>query len=185
MFGSDMPKWANAVVGGFELNTSLNWSGGLPFTPSYGECSSDIAGSNANCMPDKIGPRMPLNLTSLDPINHSRSYFIPGPTLVSNGSVSGVFQRPQVDQFGTVGRNNYFGPSLFNTDLSLLKNIPIREIVTLQLRLNAFNVFNHINAGNPASTCIDCTVGSNAGVIKGMALGANPRQLEFSGRITF
>ncbi|MEO8735768.1 MAG: TonB-dependent receptor [Edaphobacter sp.] len=182
MFGSGMRGWENAIVGGFELSSSINWSGGLPFTPSYGECGKDILGSP--CMPNKTGPNLPLSLKSFNPVGHSQTYFIPGPAFGPNGSTSGVFQRPSVDQFGTVGRNNYFGPSFFNADLSLLKNIPIRESIEGQLRVNAFNAFNHINPGNPG-TCIDCSIGSNAGVITGMAVGASPRQLEFSARITF
>ena len=49
-----------------------------------------------------------------------------------------------------------------------MKNTPIHENITAQFRMDAFNVFNHINAGNPGNTCIDC---SGAGVITGMAVG--------------
>jgi hypothetical protein len=79
-----------------------------------------------------------------------------------------------------VGRNSYFGPSFFNTDASLLKNIPIRESVKAQFRFDAFNVFNYQSPGNPGNTCIDC---QGAGQITGLA--GTPRQLEFSISVFF
>jgi hypothetical protein len=181
---SGSPAWVNYLAGGYQLSTSLNLSGGLPFTPSYGECGTDLPGDGP-CMPNKTGARLPLNLTSFDAVSSTRTLFVPGPAFGTNGTTSGVFTRPAIDSFGTVGRNNYFGPNYFNDDLSILKNIPIKESIQGQFRMDAFNVFNHINAGNPSSSCIDCTISSNAGVITGMAVGANPRQLEFSASIHF
>lgn len=183
LLGSNLPSWVNAAVGGYELSSSTTWSSGLPFWPTYNACGADVLGP---CMPNKVaGVRLQTNLAKYDAVNRARTYYLPVAPLTTRGQVSGAFQRPALDQFGDIGRNNYFGPHFFNSDISLLKNIPIREIVSLQLRVNAFNAFNHINAANPSSVCIDCTVASNAGVIKNMAVGASPRQLEFSGRITF
>jgi hypothetical protein len=93
--------------------------------------------------------------------------------------------RPALDTFGTSPQNAFTGPGLFNDDLSLIKNIPIRESVAVQFRIDAFNVFNIINPGNPGNTCIDCTAASGAGVINSMALGTAPRQLEFAIIIKF
>ena len=125
---------------------------------------------------------MPTSLTSFSTTSHSRTYFVPVPSFGPNGSTSGPFARPNIDQFGDVQRNSYFGPSFFNTDLSLMKNTPIHENITAQFRMDAFNVFNHINAGNPGNTCIDCT---GAGIITGMAIGDSPRQLQFAVTVSF
>ena len=179
-FLSSVPRWLDYVVGGYELNTSLNWSSGLPFTPSYGECGADIPAGP--CRPNKGAGTLPLHLTSFDPVSHTRIEFVPGPSFGSNGSQSGPFFRPNLDQFGSVGRNSYFGPWFFNDDMSLLKVIPVREAVKAQFRVDAFNLFNYISPGNPGNVCIDC---SGAGVITGMALGAAPRQLEFSATVSF
>jgi hypothetical protein len=66
-----------------------------------------------------------------------------------------------------------------------MKNFPIRESVAVEFRMDAFNVFNIINPANPGNTCIDCTVGSGAGTIHGMALGTAPRQLQFALTVKF
>ena len=102
--------------------------------------------------------------------------------MTTNGSVSGAFSRPDLDQFGTVGRNSYYGPSFFNTDVSIMKNTQIHENITAQFRMDAFNFFNYISPGNPGNSCIDC---AGAGVITGMAIGSSPRQLEFSVTLSF
>jgi hypothetical protein len=177
---SSVPNWANYLISGYQLSPSLNWSSGLPFWPSYGECGADIP--NGPCTPNKAGGILPTHLTSFSTTSHSRTYFVPVPAFGPNGSVSGPFSRPYLDQIGDLGRNNYFGPSFFNADMSLLKNTPIHENINAQFRIDAFNVFNHIAAGNPGNNCIDC---SGAGIITGMAIGQGPRQLEFSATFTF
>ncbi len=44
---------------------------------------------------------------------------------------------------GNEGRGNFHGPGINNTDLALFKNIRFTETRSIQLRLEAFNVFNH------------------------------------------
>ncbi len=52
--------------------------------------------------------------------------------------------------YGTLGRNALRGPGFINTDVSLSKHLLFfREKVDSELRLDAFNVFNHTNFGNP------------------------------------
>jgi hypothetical protein len=182
-FFSNAPKWADYLIGGYNLSPSLNWSSGLPFSPSYGECGSDIP--NGPCQPNKAIGRMPTNLTSFNTTSHSRTYFTPYPAFGPNGSTTGPFSRPNLDTFGDAQRNSYTGPSFFNTDLAASKSIPIHEDITAQFRLDAFNVFNHINPANPGNgnpVCIDCT---GTGIITAMAIGASPRQLEFSVTVSF
>ena len=64
--------------------------------------------------------------------------------------------------FGNLARNAVIGPAFFNTDLSLIKKTRFGG-TTLELRAEAFNVFNHPNLGNPGRIA---TVGSTSfGVI--------------------
>ena len=44
---------------------------------------------------------------------------------------------------GNEGRGNFHAPGINNTDLALMKNIRFSESRSIQLRLEAFNVFNH------------------------------------------
>jgi hypothetical protein len=53
-------------------------------------------------------------------------------------------------RFGTSGRNSLYASHWVNLDTSVFRNFPIKERLQLQLRAEAFNVFNdpHFNAPN-------------------------------------
>jgi hypothetical protein len=57
---------------------------------------------------------------------------------------------------GTLSRNKFFGPGFADVDLSVFKNIPIRERLKVQLRAEMFNLLNRINLATGAGS-----VGSN------------------------
>ncbi len=57
---------------------------------------------------------------------------------------------PGTEHFGNVGRNAFRGPSFKNFDWSIVKNTRLGERVTMQLRADFFNVFNHPNFTNPS-----------------------------------
>jgi outer membrane receptor protein involved in Fe transport len=61
-----------------------------------------------------------------------------------NGPAAAEFEG---NPFGDSPRGGLQGPLLNNCNLGLFKNIRLRESVTLQLRLEAFNAFNHPNEG--------------------------------------
>lgn len=54
-----------------------------------------------------------------------------------------VFALPAVDTIGNQWTSSFYGPGVNDWDISLMKNIPIKERVTTQLRLDMFNAFNH------------------------------------------
>lgn len=56
-----------------------------------------------------------------------------------------AFTRPAANQLGDLPRNAVEGPSFFNTDLSLFKNIGLGGPWKVQLRAEVFNVFNQRN----------------------------------------
>jgi hypothetical protein len=56
-----------------------------------------------------------------------------------------AFLLPPAFAFGNVGRNTVIGPGLTNIDAVVAKNIPLRESVKLQLRVECFNLANHSN----------------------------------------
>lgn len=184
LIGANVSKLVNEFIGGWELDTILNLSSGLPYWPSYANCGADR--DTGPCTPNILqNATFPTHLTAYNPATHTRSWFTPVPTMQNEGSVSGPFQRPLLDQFGNVQRNSFRGPSFFNEDLTLQKNFPVKKDIIANFRMDAFNAFNHINPANPNSICIDCSVASGAGVITGEAPGGAPRQLQFELRVTF
>lgn len=181
MFLSGASSVVNALVGGWEISPVMSVSSGLPFWLSYKNCSAD-RDQNGPCTPNLTGS-FSSGLTAFVPSLNggSRTFFTPIPLLANPGDVSGAFTRPKFGQFGTLARNSMFGPKFFNADIALQKTIPIHERFVGVFRFDAFNAFNHISPGNPNNT-ID---NSDGGKITGMAIGQNPRQLQFSARLKF
>ncbi len=54
-------------------------------------------------------------------------------------------------RFGTLGRNTFRGPAIFNTDVSVFKNTRVTEKTKVQVGLEFFNVFNHPNFSVPSN----------------------------------
>jgi hypothetical protein len=51
--------------------------------------------------------------------------------------------------YGNLGYNNLKGPGVFQLNLAVSRNFPIREGRTLQVRAEAFNLPNHLNPFTP------------------------------------
>ncbi|MGH9612144.1 MAG: TonB-dependent receptor, partial [Bryobacteraceae bacterium] len=60
-----------------------------------------------------------------------------------------AFAFPTTHVEGNAGRNTIEVPGINNWDASLFKNFRIGERFTTQLRLEAFNIFNHTQFGVP------------------------------------
>jgi len=51
--------------------------------------------------------------------------------------------------FGNMGRNAFIGPGFNNVDFSLIKKTKITERLSTEMRVEAFDLFNHPNFGQP------------------------------------
>jgi hypothetical protein len=177
----DLSGTANYFVGGWSVNTITTWASGLPFSPTYNltECLQDR--DTGPCRPNLVGA---VHITG-----DRNNYFTTtgGKPLNSNGDPIGPWQRPAVGTFGTAGFNSLRGPSFFDTDLVVAKNIVFSERYSVQFRADFRNVFNKVNLGNP-SGCVDCKNANNAqtgAIIGTLAPNASQRQIEFSLRFQF
>lgn len=90
-----------------------------------------------------------------------------------------------VDGFGNLGRNAVTGPAFHNVDLSMTKVVRLAARYRLQVRADAFDVFNHANFGPPGSI-----VGSpNFGKITRTRLptgeAGSSRQIQLSVKLSF
>jgi Carboxypeptidase regulatory-like domain/TonB dependent receptor-like, beta-barrel len=90
--------------------------------------------------------------------------------------------------FGNLGRNVFRGPAVYNADFSLFKSFPVREGMKIQLRAEAFNVFNIQNLETPSAVTINSSgssIAAGAGRVTSLAQGTTPRQLQFGIRFVF
>jgi hypothetical protein len=80
--------------------------------------------------------------------------------------------------YGSLPRNSFRGPGAVNLDIALAKKFRIRENASLELRLDAFNAFNHTNFSNPDTTITDATFGQISNT-------AAPRILQVAAHLRF
>jgi hypothetical protein len=172
-FASDVPKWADEVIGGWQVSGILNWRTGLAFQT----VTSSFPISFANNVPAIFNGDNSAISTNvhLDP-NTGQIQMFADPTAAIN-----AFSFPTGLEAGS--RNNLRGPHFSNVDFGVAKRFQIRENIGLQFRADAFNVFNHTNFALPGvAATADISDPSSFGVITGAAA---PRVLQLALRLEF
>ena len=183
-FFRDVSRPVDYVIGGWQLAGIWTWHSGLPFTPSYLDCGSDR--DTGPCRATLVGDAHVSDPGRFGWFATTTSGAASGCTtstmrLDANGCTRGPWTRPQRGTFGTVARNSFFGPHFFNADASLSKRFAITENLSGQFRAELFNVFNHVNLGQP-NTLVDSPSG---GKITGLAALAQMRRWQFGFRFDF
>jgi hypothetical protein len=79
--------------------------------------------------------------------------------------------------FGNVQKGEFIGPHYVDWDASLFRDFPIHKALVFQLRAEYFDVLNHTNFSDPATT-----TGSSLGRITG---SSDPRIAQFAAKVTF
>jgi hypothetical protein len=183
LVGGNLPGAVNEVIGGWQISPIVTYASGLPFSLSYGECSGAIpqgGNSGVPCFPNGDARNLKLSIQKLNTTNHNRLAFTGATVPLTQQSFDG-FTAPGLDQIGTTGRLNKFGPNFFNTDLAVQKNFPIHESLFAQFRMDAYNAFNHQSLSNPGGD-----IDNGQQTIGGLFASQFPdRQLQFSLRLQF
>ncbi len=92
-----------------------------------------------------------------------------------------LFSLPALGTLGSARRRFFYGPGADNTDLTFAKTTHIQDHMSLELRLEAFNVFNHGQFFGPASVNGNIS-DTNFGQIQS---SAPPRLLQLAARVAF
>lgn len=71
--------------------------------------------------------------------------------------------------YGNIGRNAFRSPPYLQFDSQISRLFPIHDSLTLDLRLEAFNVLNHPDFGNPTASFTSSTFGQIGGTASGNA----------------
>jgi hypothetical protein len=70
-----------------------------------------------------------------------------------------AFSQPTGVRFGTVGRNQFYGPGGYTLDFSLFRSFPMGGQRRLEFRVEGGNIFNHAIYGNPNGSITSGTFG--------------------------
>jgi hypothetical protein len=129
--------WTDRLVNGWQVSSIMNFHSGQPFDET-------LSGLNLIGKP-------------FSGVSHSFDKTIPGVQWLNPAS----FCNPSKDSAcggSPIARNTFVGPNFKDVDLSVIKNIPIRERFSLQLRADMFNLFNRNNfASGVGTVSTSCT----------------------------
>ena len=155
---------ASQILGNWQMNWMLMARSGQPITIDMG--NADIANIGSGGFTYMRPDRVP----GVDPI--------PGHQWDFEWINKAAFTTP-VNNFGNAGRGILRADGVVNVDFGLQKNLLLREGWKLELQAQAFNVFNHIDLGNPNTTLTNASFGKITGISHG------PRQFQFGLRFTY
>jgi len=170
--GGDAEGWLAQLIGGWQINGIMTANSGYPL--DY-KVARDTLGTGYTNNRGPCRPNVTTYEFSTDPENN-----IVGPTAANFSFASSVInlRNPQGDYY----RGKFRGPGYWNVDFSLFKDVKLpwftAEGSKLQLRAEAFNLFNHTNYDNPNTTLTSVNLG------KSFAAGAN-RQIQFGLKFIF
>ncbi len=176
MWGSGAPGWVNHIIGGWEATGVVTYRSGQAFTTTTGSFPvgfnfNSPAAFNTNASEIQTGIRN-ADTGSINFFTNPLAVFDP-----SNPN-NGILRYPHHGEIGN--RNILRGPSFWNADIAILKNINLPwEGKRIQLRGEMYNAFNHNSFSLPASLITSTAFGNIT------TSSSVPREFQFAIRIEF
>jgi len=166
-FGQSASGARAALIKGWQVNAIHVWQTGQPFTVTNSSPLSNtgIGSDRPNQISD---PNTPAS-SSLPIRNNSRWFN------------TAAFAGQTLGTIGTERRNMLWGPHFRHFDLGVSKDFALTERVNLQARVEAFNLTNTPNFGQPAAVVPSATFGT----ITSTRTNSTPRQIQGSLRLSF
>jgi hypothetical protein len=164
--GSGSSGLAEALLRDWQLSGVITLQSGRPFTvallPDFDNSNTGRAnlGFGNNDRPNLVG-----DATLADPT--AERWFD-----------TTAFVIPPFGSFGDAGRNIVEGPGYQNVNMALMKSIRIAADARLQLRLEAFNLFNRTNFNQPDNFLGSATFGQ-------VLSAQSPRRLQLGAKVLF
>jgi len=167
MFGSNLPRALDFIIGGLQLAGNVLWTSGRPFTVYSGANTlSNAVQSTADCI--DCNP----HIGQLIQENGTNYWF----SLEDQKR----FSIPALGSAGNTGRNYFISPRYFQTDASLSKKFKITERFNFDLRLDAKNLTNNPSFDIPTATFTSTTFGR----IRDSVV-SNSRRMQVSVKLNF
>src|SRR5580658_5924002 len=181
--GGGMSKLKN----GWGLDGILNLQDGQPWHLNY-EFQGDYSGSGEGFdRPDEISAPQysPRNASQYLNLSAFAAPCTWGNPQGNDGSSDETNCTPGTRHFGSEGRNSLLGPSFKEFNFSVFKDTTLAEHVTMSLRAEFFNIFNHANFSNPLLPNFIGDIGAPNPATGGYVFGGVPAyyQLQATGDV--
>lgn len=171
--GRDMAGAMKWVLGGWQWSGLMEFESGRPFNVISG---SDRSGRGLGSTTDRAKRTgAPLEVPSGSP---RTLWFNPA-----------AFAVADVGTFGDVPKGFLRGPSFHSWNMGLFKNMRFTQDVNVQLRIEAFNIFNQVNFDIPGTTPGDNRIAVNqpnfGHVTRTVPVTGDPRLIQFGLKLVF
>jgi hypothetical protein len=136
----------NRLTDGWAVSGIVRLSTGLPVT-MQNSADSSLLGTQPNGV-NPFGVDLPQVQPGSLQLNHNPR----------NGNPyfnTSLFSVPALGQLGNTAVRYFFGPGLDNFDAAVQKDVRLTERYQVELRMEAFNVFNHAQFFGPTSVSSD------------------------------
>jgi hypothetical protein len=165
---------ADRILGGWEVAGLFTVRTGLPVNITMKPKTTPADGNTSNQRPEYIGGPMYASPQTVSATTDG--WFNPA-----------AFAYPAPGTYGNLGRNIAFGPGMYQIDSSLHKQFAVSERFHLDLRGEAFNLFNHPEYKAPAATwSTPSSFGHITGILNTGAVGTGtPRRFQIAMRLVF
>lgn len=163
-FFGDVNGFTNVLISGWSISGITTFQSGAPFSVTQvSSLQGGISCAGSTCRAN----RRPG--AALYPGNKTiNQWFNPAAFFTSDF------------QYGNSAYNMMWGPRYQNWDTAVAKNTLLHEGVNLQIRVDAFNVFNHPTFANPAAAITNTRTVGTITSTNGAA-----RTLQLGGKLTF
>jgi hypothetical protein len=165
-FGKELKGVSGLAFTGWQVNGSVIWQTGLPFTVTDQQAVSGIIGGGGE-RPNRLRDDIRVS----DPTVGVAGQFLD----------PAAFKLPDAFTLGNATRNVGYGPNQSVINASLFKTFKLTEKFNLQFRTEAFNLPNHPVFGNPNTAFGN----ANFGKITTTAGTYTPRQIQFALKLLF
>jgi hypothetical protein len=172
--GSNWSRAADTLVGGWEIAGDGNWYSGRPITFYSG--SNTFSGSvqtPASCN----GCNGHMGHIQVDPSTGTLTFL--------TAAQKAQFFIPAAGQNGNTGRNFFRQAPVWNVDATLSKNFTTFHEQTLQLRLEAQNLFNNVTYDTFGSQSIQSPVFGRLNAATDGVVNNSPRRMQLSAKYNF
>jgi hypothetical protein len=158
---------ARGIANGWTISPIVNIHSGFPFTVLNGK-DANLTGNTAAERAELVPGQNPVssNRTAAEWLNVAA--FSQNPTNLVNG----------IAVNGNSSRNMLRGPTFKDVDLAISRDFFFKERLGLQLRADAYNVFNMVSLNAPGATVSTATFGV-------ITSASAMRQLQLGLRLTF
>jgi hypothetical protein len=179
----DLPFKGSRFIEGFRLSGIAQWQTGNPMNiinSGVAATVNGLTGTGGTVRPNLVAP-IAISKTPLanGNVGWIASTLCPG--TVATGGCSFV----NINGFGNLRRNAATGPGFADVDISIEKNTKLSERLTLQLRADAFDVFNHPSFGQPTLANTSGSFGQISATRFAVSDLGSSRQLQLAGKIVF